>query len=134
MLSGVARQRRPDALLNRPIRAPRQQVDLDAALPARMLHVPGFIGEVVDYTLSTAPYPERVLAFCGALSSLTKTTVRLEIPRLRLVIPSRPCRRPMDILTPTSLLCNRSRRNRGLVHLSAKERVLSRGARPKTRT
>jgi hypothetical protein len=37
-------------------------------LPAHLLRVPGFVNEVIDYTLDTAPYPEPVLAFCGALS------------------------------------------------------------------
>ena len=30
--------------------------------------MPGFIDEVMQYTLDTAPYPEPVLAFAGALS------------------------------------------------------------------
>jgi len=38
------------------------------AIPDSLLHVPGFVSEVMDYTLETAPYPEPVLAFCGALS------------------------------------------------------------------
>jgi hypothetical protein len=33
-----------------------------------LLRVPGFIDAVTEYTLDTAPYPERVLAFCGALA------------------------------------------------------------------
>jgi len=33
-----------------------------------LLRVPGFIDEVMAYTLDTAPYPERVMAFCGALA------------------------------------------------------------------
>jgi len=37
-------------------------------IPDELLCVPGFIGEVMTYTLQTAPYPERALAFCGALS------------------------------------------------------------------
>ena len=37
-------------------------------IPDHLLSVPGFIGEVIDYTLSTAPYPEPVLAFGAALS------------------------------------------------------------------
>ncbi len=37
-------------------------------LPEHLLHVPGFIAEVMDFTLATAPYPDRVLAFCGALA------------------------------------------------------------------
>jgi hypothetical protein len=36
--------------------------------PEHLLHVPGFIDEVMAYTLQTAPYPERTLAFCGALA------------------------------------------------------------------
>ncbi len=35
--------------------------------PAELLSVPGFIDDVVQYTLDTAPYPERSLAFGGAL-------------------------------------------------------------------
>jgi len=37
-------------------------------VPEELLHVPGFIAEVMDYTLATAPYPDTVLAFCGAVS------------------------------------------------------------------
>jgi hypothetical protein len=37
-------------------------------IPDHLLFVPGFINEVMNYTLQTAPHPERVLAFCGALS------------------------------------------------------------------
>ncbi len=36
-------------------------------LPEDLLQVPGFIGQVMEHTLATAPYPNRVLAFCGAL-------------------------------------------------------------------
>lgn len=38
------------------------------AMPSHLLTVPGFIDEVIDYTLSTAPYPQPVLAFGGALA------------------------------------------------------------------
>jgi len=37
-------------------------------VPDELLHVPGFIAQVMDYTLRTAPYPDTVLAFCGAVS------------------------------------------------------------------
>lgn len=37
-------------------------------IPDELLHVPGFIDEVMQYTLDTAPYPEPVLAFAGALT------------------------------------------------------------------
>lgn len=37
-------------------------------LPDELLRVPGFVSEVMDYCLATAPYPNQVMAFCGALS------------------------------------------------------------------
>ncbi len=37
-------------------------------VPEGLLHVPGFIEQVMQYTLRTAPYPDTVLAFCGAVS------------------------------------------------------------------
>jgi hypothetical protein len=37
-------------------------------LPAELLRVPGFVSEVMDYCLETAPYPNQALAFCGALA------------------------------------------------------------------
>jgi len=37
-------------------------------VPERLLSVPGFVNEVMEYTLETAPYPEPVLSFCGALT------------------------------------------------------------------
>ena len=36
--------------------------------PEALLNVPGFVGELADYTLRTAPYPQPILAFAGALS------------------------------------------------------------------
>ena len=37
-------------------------------IPDSLLHIPGFIEQVMNYTLETAPYPEPTLAFCGALA------------------------------------------------------------------
>ena len=37
-------------------------------LPLDMLRVPGFISEVMDHCLETAPYPNVALAFCGAVA------------------------------------------------------------------
>jgi len=36
--------------------------------PERLLCIPGFIADVMRFTLDTAPYPERTLAFCGAIA------------------------------------------------------------------
>lgn len=37
-------------------------------IPVELLRVPGFISEVMDHSLATAPYPNQPLAFCGALA------------------------------------------------------------------
>jgi hypothetical protein len=37
-------------------------------LPDELLRVPGFVSDVMDHCLATAPYPNAALAFCGALS------------------------------------------------------------------
>jgi len=37
-------------------------------IPEELLAVPGFINQVMTYTLDTAPYPERTLAFCAAIA------------------------------------------------------------------
>ena len=37
-------------------------------LPETLLRVPGFVSEVMDHCLATAPYPNVSLAFCGALA------------------------------------------------------------------
>lgn len=42
--------------------------DDPGAVPADLLHVPGFIDDVMQYMLATAPYPQPVLAFGAALA------------------------------------------------------------------
>jgi hypothetical protein len=37
-------------------------------MPDELLRVPGFVSEVMDHCLATAPYPNLVLAFAGALA------------------------------------------------------------------
>ena len=37
-------------------------------LPVEMLRIPGFISEVMDFCLATAPYPNQAMAFGGALA------------------------------------------------------------------
>ena len=37
-------------------------------MPAELFRVPGFVSEVMDHCLATAPYPNTALAFCGALA------------------------------------------------------------------
>lgn len=36
--------------------------------PEELLRVPGFVSDVMDHCLATAPYPNTALAFCGALA------------------------------------------------------------------
>ncbi|WP_458789201.1 YfjI family protein [Adonisia turfae] len=67
-------------------------------LPPEMLRLPGFVGEVMDHCLRTAPYPNQTLAFCGALA-------------LQAVLAGRKVRDPGDNRTNLYLL--------GLAHSSA---------------
>ena len=46
----------------------RPMPDDPGVLPERLLQCPGFIAEVMDHCLDTAPYPNPVMAFCGALT------------------------------------------------------------------
>jgi len=63
-----------------------------------MLRIPGFVSEVMDLCLDTAPYPNHVMAFCGALS-------------LQAYLAGRKVRDPGDNRTNLYLL--------GLAHSSA---------------
>ena len=47
---------------------PDDDINDPGAVPDELLYVPGFINDVMQYTLDTAPYPEPVLAFAGALA------------------------------------------------------------------
>ena len=67
-------------------------------LPDELLRVPGFVSEVMDHCLATAPYPNVVMAFCGALA-------------LQAVLAGRKVRDPGDNRTNLYLL--------GLAHSSA---------------
>jgi hypothetical protein len=52
----------------RPTPEPQPQHRDPGPLPVEMFRVPGFISEVMDHCLTTAPYPNIPLAFCGALA------------------------------------------------------------------
>ena len=67
-------------------------------LPLDLLRVPGFVSEVMDYCLETAPYPNVAMAFAGALA-------------LQAVLAGRKVRDPGDNRTNLYLL--------GLAHSSA---------------
>ena len=69
-LSGILGQtgaRGADDSHNAP-RAP--EIPDPGPMPDHLLRMPGFVGEVMDYCLATAPYPNPVMAFAGALSLL----------------------------------------------------------------
>ena len=52
------------------------QVEDPGALPDELLEVPGFVGALMEHTLSCAPYPNKVLAFAGALTMLAHLSGR----------------------------------------------------------
>jgi len=60
-------------------------------MPIEMLRVPGFVSEVMDHCLETAPYPNVPLAFCGALA-------------LQAVLAGRKVRDPADNRTNLYIL------------------------------
>jgi len=45
-------------------------------IPEHLFHVPGFVTQVMNFTLSAAPYPNQVLAFCGAMALQSFLTAR----------------------------------------------------------
>ena len=47
---------------------PRSVYSDPGPLPIELLRIPGFVSEVMDHCLETAPYPNQALAFCGALA------------------------------------------------------------------
>ena len=47
---------------------PASSIEDPGPLAERLLRVPGFVNEVMDHCLDTAPYPNPVMAFCGALA------------------------------------------------------------------
>ncbi len=48
---------------------PPEQHSLDPGpVPQELMHIPGFVSEVMDFTLNHAPYPNVPLAFCGAMA------------------------------------------------------------------
>lgn len=77
---------------------PRHATEDPGPLPDELLRVPGFVSEVMDHCLLTAPYPNTVMAFCGALA-------------LQAVLAGRKVRDPGDNRTNLYLL--------GLAHSSA---------------
>lgn len=78
--------------------APDSSLADPGPLPAGLLRVPGFVSEVMDFCLATAPYPNLVMAFGGALA-------------LQAFLAGRKVRDPGDNRTNLYLL--------GLAHSSA---------------
>ena len=58
------------------IEAQIERVPDPGPIPDDLFDVPGFVGRVVDFCLATAPYPNRALAFCGAMTLLSFLTGR----------------------------------------------------------
>ena len=52
-----------------PVNEPQPEATRDPGrLPESMYEVPGFVRQVMDFTLANAPYPNVALAFCGAMA------------------------------------------------------------------
>jgi hypothetical protein len=48
--------------------APAPVIADPGTIPEHLFHVPGFVAQVMDFTLANAPYPNVGLAFCGAIA------------------------------------------------------------------
>ena len=59
-----------------PTLEPTAEFEDPGALPEELLQVPGFVGMLMEHTLSCAPYPNKVLAFAGALTMLAHLSGR----------------------------------------------------------
>ncbi len=59
----------PKAYVESPTNDPHRAIVLDPGqIPERLFNVPGFVRQVMDFTLANAPYPNIGLAFCGAMA------------------------------------------------------------------
>ena len=78
LANAVARAGRPDAVPDEPEDAHERSRDCEdpGAIPEEYFDVPGFVSELMGYTLRTAYYPNRALAFAGALAMLAHLTGR----------------------------------------------------------
>jgi len=61
-LSGIMAGIVPDSEPPQPI------VEDSGPIPPELLRVPGFVGKLMDFCMETAPYPNPIMAFCGALA------------------------------------------------------------------
>jgi len=61
-ISGIVAQAIPRTDL------PPAMVDDPGPVPCELMRIPGFVSEVMDFCLQTAPYPSQVMAFCGAVA------------------------------------------------------------------
>ena len=78
LANAVARAGRPDAVPDEPEDAYERTRDCEdpGAIPEEYFDVPGFVSELMGYTLRTAYYPNKALAFAGAMAMLAHLTGR----------------------------------------------------------
>lgn len=69
-ISGIIDQSQADVADNTDTSSAVPEIPDPGPMPPEMLRMPGFVSEVMDYCLTTAPYPNPVMAFAGALSLL----------------------------------------------------------------
>jgi len=55
---------------NEPVAAEPAYPD-PGTVPVELLRVPGFVSELMDCTMSSAPYPNQAMSFCGALAMMS---------------------------------------------------------------
>ena len=55
-------------IIGKPDSEPDEGMKDPGQMPEELMRAPGFISELMDFCLQTAPYPNQGLAFCGALA------------------------------------------------------------------
>ncbi len=66
--SDVDLSRLVPSLSDEPPECRRRTAENPGPIPEEMLRIPGFVSEVIDLCMETAPYPNQPMTFCGALA------------------------------------------------------------------
>lgn len=64
----VIRPQAPTIVMPETTQQPEDRLPDPGPVPETLMRVPGFVSNVMDFTLDNAPYPNIGLAFCGALA------------------------------------------------------------------
>lgn len=114
-IDGIMSQQSKRDISDDPAKTEKADFRTPGEIPEKMLHIPGFVEEYVDFIMATAPYPNRSIAFCAALaflSFLAGRTVKDERnnrTNIYLVVLAQPGSgkdHPRQVNTAVAMKCN----------------------------